>query len=59
MNGTIVSEVFHDASAAGVMSIAVSADEAMANTETMKLEVYQNSGGNLNYDVRFSFRKED
>ena len=59
MNGTIVSEVFHDASAAGVTSIAVPADEAMANTETMKLEVYQNSGGNLNYDVRFSFRKED
>ena len=60
MNGTVVAEEFHDASATGVTSLAVSADEAMANAETMKLEVYQNSGGgNLAYDVRFSFRKED
>ena len=59
MNGTVVSEAFHDASAVGVTSLSVSADEAMANAETMKLEVFQDSGGNLNYDVRFSFRKED
>ena len=60
MNGTIVSEILVDAAASGPTSLPVSADEAMGNAETMKLEVFQDStGGNLAYDVRFSFRRED
>ncbi len=57
--GTIVAEAFVDAAAAGVTTVSCSADEGLAATDTIVVEVYQSSGGNLAYDYRSSFRLED
>lgn len=57
--GNVVAEMFVEAAGAGVTTVTCSADVDLVATNTVVIEVYQSSGGNLGFDYRTSLRLED